>query len=243
MRLGLRRGEFHLLYQPQMSADGKRIVAVEALARWRHPELGSVGPIDFVGVAEREGMIAPLGEFLLRQACHDGKGWPEVAVSVNLSGLQLSSADFPDVVKSIAAEQGFALDRLELEITESAVADNFDRVTGNMAALRAAGVRFALDDYGLGRARPEDLRRLPLDKVKIDKSVVAEIESERSTSIIRGLLALAREIGLKVSAEGVETEAQHAFLRECGCNIMQGYLFSRPVEAQAISGLLAQEPQ
>ena len=238
--LGLRRGEFHLLYQPQFSSAGHAILAVEALARWSHPLLGQVGPVDFVAAAEREGVIGQLGVFVLRQACRDARSWPGTKVSVNISRLQLREDDFVESVKSIAAEQDFPLERLDLEITESAAAEDFDLVRTSIEALRGVGVRFALDDYGTGKAGPEDLRRLPLDIVKIDQRVVAEIGTDRSAVVIREAIAIARELGLKTTAEGVETKAQEAFLRECGCDTLQGYLYSRPVVARAIAELLNQ---
>jgi len=236
---GLREGEFFVLYQPLMQADGSRMAGVEALLRWDNPTRGPVGPTTFIPVAEREGLIQELGLFVLRRAMRDGLNWPSLTISVNVSSLQLVEADFPDIVFREAEAAGFPLARLELEIVESAVIDNFERASAACMRLRERGVRIALDDFGTGYSSLTYLRRLPIDRLKIDKSFVDDAGLLQSAAIIQATVALARALGLKVTAEGVETQEQSRFLRISGSHELQGYLFSKPVSAEAISRLLA----
>ena len=236
---GLKRGEFHVLYQPQMFADGSRMAAVEALVRWNSPTRGPVGPIDFISIAERDGVIRELGAFVLRQACQDALNWPGMLVSVNVSGNQLDDPEFASFVEATVREIGLPFSQLELEIVESAMIANFDKIDEVLGRLRALGIKIALDDFGTGFSSLTYLRKLPLDKIKIDKSFVDDVGSISSASIVQAVVAMARAIGLKVTAEGVETETQHKFLRICGCHYLQGYLFSRPVSALAISQMLS----
>lgn len=222
-----------------MYADGSRIAAVEALVRWNSPTRGPVGPIDFISIAERDGVIEELGAFVLQQACRDGLNWPGLIVSVNVSGHQLNNPIFPDLVEKTVSEIGFPFARLELEIVESAMINNFDAIEKVLVRLRALGIKVALDDFGTGFSSLTYLRKLPLDKLKIDKSFVDDIGSIPSASIVQAVVAMARALGLKVTAEGVETDSQRVFLRVCGCHYLQGYLFSRPVSALAISQMLS----
>jgi len=238
---GMRDGEFHLVYQPQMTADGARLASVEALARWRHPTLGELGPADFIEPAERCGVIAELGAFMLRQACLDALNWPGISVAVNISALQLRDPQFAGTVEGVVREAGLPFKRLELEIVESALIENFDLAIEAITRLRGLGVRVALDDFGTGFSSLTYLRKLPLDKLKIDKSFVEGVGMIQSAAIVQAVVALSRALGLKVTAEGVETEAQWRFLRACGCHYLQGYLFSRPVRAEEIDRMLAAE--
>ena len=235
---GIERGEFHVLYQPQMTADGARMAAVEALVRWNSPNRGAVGPADFIKIAEKDGVIKELGAFVLRRACQDAISWPQLTVSVNVSGLQIQDPDFAAFVETTLRETGLAPTRLELEIVESALIENFDLAEQVLARLRRRGVRIALDDFGTGYSSLTYLRKFPLDKLKIDKTFVDEADTIVSASIIQGVVAIARALGLKITAEGVETETQRTFLRVCGCHYLQGYLFSKPVSALCISHML-----
>ena len=235
---GLEREEFHLVYQPQMLADGSRIACVEALLRWNSPARGAVGPADFVAAAEQNGAIQQLGGFVLRRACQDAAAWDSVTVAVNVSGNQLVDPGFVDLVTGAAAQAGLPLARLELELVESVRIENFELVHGVLARLRALGVAIALDDFGAGYSSLTYLRKLPLDKLKIDKSFVDDLNSPASAAIIQAIVALAKALGLKTTAEGVETEAQRLFLRAAGCELLQGFLFSRPLTAAAMSELL-----
>ena len=235
---GLERGEFHVLYQPQMTADGSRMAAVEALIRWNSRSRGVVGPANFIPVAEENGAIKQLGAFVLRQACRDAISWPSLVISVNVSGLQIQEPDFADMVVATLSEFGFAPARLELEIVESALIENFELAELVLTRLRRYGVKIALDDFGTGYSSLTYLRKFPLDKLKIDRSFVQEFDTIVSAAIIQGTVAIARALGLKITAEGVETEAQKTFLRICGCHYLQSYLFSKPVSALAISKML-----
>ena len=235
---GLEREEFHLVYQPQMLADGSRVACVEALLRWSHPTRGALDPNDFIAFAEDSGVIRQLGAFVLRRACHEAAGWEGVSIAVNVSGNQLTDPSFVDLVIDAAACAGLPLSRLELEVVENVLIENFELVHNTLARLRALGVRIALDDFGAGYSSLTYLRKLPLDKLKIDKSFVDDLASPVSAVIIQALVAMAKALNLKTTAEGVETETQRLFLRVCGCELLQGFLFSRPLTAAAMSDLL-----
>jgi EAL domain-containing protein (putative c-di-GMP-specific phosphodiesterase class I) len=235
---GIRNGEFHVVYQPQLLADGSRIAAVEALARWESPSHGPLGPTEFVPIAERDGVIDQLGAFVLRQACADATDWPEIAVSVNISPRQLLKGDFADLVETTVAEAGLPFARLELEIVESALIEDFSAVTKLVDRLRGQGVRIALDDFGTGYSSLTYLLKLPFDKLKMDKSLVEDVGTARCAAIVQSIVAMAKALGLKITAEGVETEAQQLFLRLCGCHYLQGHLFSPAVPAEAVTQML-----
>jgi EAL domain-containing protein (putative c-di-GMP-specific phosphodiesterase class I) len=234
----LEREEFHVLYQPQMLADGSRMTCVEALLRWNSPD-GPTGPGDFIAMAEKHRVIRELGAFVLRRACRDAASWDGVSVAVNVSGNQLTDPGFVDLVVLAAAEGGLPLARLELELVENVLIENFELVHDVLAKLRSLGVRIALDDFGAGYSSLSYLRKLPLDKLKIDKSFVDDLHSPISAAIIHAIVALARALGLKITAEGVETEAQRLFLRVCGCDLLQGYLFSQPIAADSVNTMLS----
>jgi EAL domain-containing protein (putative c-di-GMP-specific phosphodiesterase class I) len=236
---GIHDSEFQVVYQPQMTADGARMAAVEALVRWNHPTRGALGPNDFVEMAEMNGAINELGVFVLRQACLDALHWPGISVAVNVSAVQLRDRSFAETVEAIVRNAGLPLNRLELEIVESALIENFDLAVSIISRLRSLGIKIALDDFGTGYSSLTYLRKLPLDKLKIDKSFVEEVGMVQSASIVHGVVAIARALGLKIVAEGVETEEQQRFLRICGCHYLQGYLFSKPVSASTITELVS----
>ena len=227
-------------YQPVVNASGETMIAVEALARWTHPRAGIIPPADFIPVAEHSGLIVPLGEWMLRRACLDGRNWPGLTVAVNVSPLQFRRSDFVDVVERILKETDFDANRLELELTESTLLGNLETAEQSMLRLKAIGVRFALDDFGTGYSSLLYLRRFPFDKLKINSSFVRSIETAPdAAAIVHAIVSLGRGLGMKVTAEGVENAEQHLFLRAAGVHSMQGYRFGRPGPAANIDARLA----
>jgi diguanylate cyclase (GGDEF)-like protein len=227
-------------YQPIVNARGEVVVGVEALARWTHPPMGEIPPSEFIPIAEHSGLIIELGEWMLRRACLDGKGWPDLTVAVNVSPLQFRRSDFVEVVERILKETDFDANRLELELTESTLLGNMETAELSMLRLKAIGVRFALDDFGTGYSSLLYLRRFPFDKLKIDSSFVRSIEKAAdAAAIVHAVVSLGRGLGMKVTAEGVENAEQHLFLRAAGVHSMQGYRFGRPGPASDIDARLA----
>jgi diguanylate cyclase (GGDEF)-like protein len=232
--------ELAIAYQPIVNNSGERVVGVEALCRWMHPARGDVPPAEFIPVAENSGLIIALGEQVLRRACLDGKAWPGLSVAVNVSPLQFRRSDFVDMVERILAETEFEPTRLELEVTESTLLGNVDCAEIAMLRLKALGVRLALDDFGTGYSSMLYLRRFPFDKLKIDSSFVRSIErAADAAAIVHAVVSLGRGLGMKVTAEGVETAEQHLFLRAAGVHAMQGYRFGCPGPAGNISARIA----
>ena len=223
-------------YQPIVNASGDKMVGVEALARWTHPTIGVISPSEFIPIAEHSGLIVELGEWMLRRACLDGRQWPGLTVAVNVSPLQFRRSDFVDVVERILKETDFDPSRLELELTESTLLGNLETSELSMLRLKAIGVRFALDDFGTGYSSLQYLRRFPFDKLKIDSSFVRSIETAPdAAAIVHAVVSLGRGLGMKVTAEGVETAEQHLFLRAAGVHSMQGFRFGRPGPAADIA--------
>ncbi|KJV33763.1 putative bifunctional diguanylate cyclase/phosphodiesterase [Luteibacter yeojuensis] len=243
----LRTGEgLSCHYQPMVRATDGKVIGLEALARWRHPTLGVVPPVQFVAVAEETGLIGPLGEWVLRTACARMKGVDDLFIAVNVSAVQLRDDRFADRVLSILAETHLPPRRLELEITETAIVHADGAATRLLKRLRQAGVRISLDDFGTGYSSLTLLKDLDVDKVKIDRSFVQMAPlAEDSAAIVRAVSNLGSALGLCVVAEGVETEAQRQFLRDAGCDELQGYLFSAAVpedRIERVSGMLAPLP-
>jgi diguanylate cyclase (GGDEF)-like protein len=227
-------------YQPIVNAAGDAMVGVEALARWKHPTQGDIPPSRFIPIAEHSGLIVDLGEWMLRRACLDGGNWPNLMVSVNVSPLQFRRSDFVEVVERILTETDFDANRLELELTESTLLGNLETAELSMLRLKAIGVRFALDDFGTGYSSLLYLRRFPFDKLKIDSSFVRAIEkAPDAAAIVHAVVSLGRGLGMKVTAEGVETAEQHLFLRAAGVHSMQGFRFGKPGPAGEIDDRLA----
>jgi diguanylate cyclase (GGDEF)-like protein len=227
-------------YQPIVNSSGEIVVAVEALARWHHPTIGEIPPSEFIPIAEHSGLIIDLGEWMLRRACTDGRNWPGLTVAVNVSPLQFRRSDFVEIVERILKETDFDANRLELEITESTLLGNMETAELSMLRLKAIGVRFALDDFGTGYSSLLYLRRFPFDKLKIDSSFVQSIEkAPDAAAIVHAVVSLGRGLGMKVTAEGVETPEQHLFLRAAGVHSMQGYRFGKPGTAGEIDSRLA----
>src|ERR1051325_9577050 len=201
-----------------------------------------MSPEEFIRIAEYSGLIIPLGEFVLRQACIDGLAWPDIAVSVNVSPLQFRRLDFVSMVERTLAETGCDPNRLELEITESTLLGNLDSAEGAMRRLKALGVKLALDDFGTGYSSLLYLRRFPFDRLKIDRSFVRSIEKAAdAAAIVHAIVSLGRGLGMKVTAEGVETAEQHLFLRAAGVHCLQGFRFGRPGAALDITARLLKQ--
>lgn len=248
MRVALTQGQFQISYQPIM--DSQRLtVAVEALLRWRHPERGMVSPGDFIPLAEKTGLIVPIGMWVVEQACrqialwrHDPQrqGWQ---IAVNVSARQFKQADFVSDVITLMERHGIVAGQLKLEITESSLQENLAETVSRMKVLRARGVRFAIDDFGTGYSSLSYLKELPIHVLKIDRSFVSHVDTdEDDIAIAKTILALASHLGLDVVAEGVETESQFAALRDYGCPLFQGYLLGRPVAADQLAPQTAATP-
>jgi EAL domain-containing protein (putative c-di-GMP-specific phosphodiesterase class I) len=213
---------------------------VEALCRWTHPTRGEISPMEFIAVAEHSGLIVDLGAWVLKRALLDGKAWPDLTVAVNVSPLQFRRADFAELVERTLNETGFDPARLELELTETVLLGNVDTAEAGMLRLKALGVRLALDDFGTGYSSLLYLRRFPFDKLKIDRSFVMAIEKAAdAAAIVHAVVSLGRGLGMKVTAEGVETADQHLFLRAAGVHFMQGYRFGKPMPPEQITARLS----
>jgi diguanylate cyclase (GGDEF)-like protein len=239
LRDAIDHDELRLLYQPIVNKSGEAVVGVEALCRWTHPRRGEIPPTEFIAVAEHSGLINELGAWVLRRACIDGKAWPGLSVSVNVSPLQFRRSEFVDVVERTLAETKFDPSRLELELTESVLLGNVDMAEAAMRRLKALGAKISLDDFGTGYSSLLYLRRFPFDKLKIDRSFVRAIEKAAdAAAIVHAIVSLGRGLGMQVTAEGVETADQQLFLRAAGVHSMQGYRFGRATTAAEITARL-----
>jgi predicted signal transduction protein with EAL and GGDEF domain len=235
----LANDELAVKFQPLYAADGERVVGVEALVRWNHPERGVVPPSEFIPVAERSGLVVKLDEWVLRRACAQAAAWPGLSLAVNLSPLNFRQSNVAERLARVLADTGFDPRRLELEITEGMLLGATPEALGELAELRRIGIRIVLDDFGTGYSSLGYLRRFPVDKIKIDKSFVQNLGvTEDAAAIVECVARLGRALGLAVTAEGVETGEQHRFVRAAGCHQVQGYLFSPPVDAERIAELI-----
>jgi diguanylate cyclase (GGDEF)-like protein len=240
LRLAIEEDRLTLQYQPFVNASGEKILGVEALCRWIHPERGAIEPAKFIPIAEHSGLIIELGEWVIRRACIEAKEWPDITVAVNVSPLQFRRLDFVDVVERILEQTDMDANRLELELTESTLLGNVETAEIAMHRLKALGVKLALDDFGTGYSSLAYLRRFPFDKLKIDRSFVRSIErAPDAAAIVHAIVGLGRGLGMKVTAEGVETAEQQLFLRAAGVHCMQGYRFGKPGSPTLISARLA----
>ncbi|MDB5646383.1 EAL domain-containing protein, partial [Methylobacterium sp.] len=241
MRQALARREFQLHYQPQMQLDGNRLVGCEALIRWQHPTRGMVSPLDFIPLAEEIGLIVPIGEWVMRQACRDAMTWPApISVAVNVSPAQFKSERLVEMVMSALAASGLPATRLEVEITEGVLLQENDKTLQTLHRLRELGVRVSMDDFGTGYSSLSYLRSFPFDKIKIDRSFVSDLSGKRDgEAIIRAIAGLGRSLGMTTVAEGVETADQMARIRAEGCTDVQGYLISKPVPAAEVLTFLS----
>jgi predicted signal transduction protein with EAL and GGDEF domain len=233
MRKAVADGEFEVHYQPIIDIATSEICGCEALLRWPHPQRGFVSPADFIPLAEETGLIVPLGEWVLRQACADAARWPgPLKIAVNISPVQFANQDIVMVVMQALGASGLPADRLELEITEAVFLQNNQATRTTLHRLRQLGVRIAMDDFGTGYSSLSYLRSFPFDKLKIDRSFIGDL-SERSDSvaIIRAIMNLANNLNMMTTAEGVETQKQLETVKALGCTEAQGYLFASAMPA------------
>jgi EAL domain-containing protein (putative c-di-GMP-specific phosphodiesterase class I)/DNA-binding NarL/FixJ family response regulator len=240
-----RRGELHLLYQPQVDMTSGEIVAVEALLRWEHPSLGQVAPSVFIPLAERLGLMDAIGRWVLETACDAASRWQRagptpVRINVNLSARELLQPDFPETIAQLLDKHALDPSCFGIEITEHGLAGHIDEAAAQLARLQAMGVGVALDDFGTGQSSLTCLRRLPVDVVKIDRSFIGELTSNADAlAITHAVIAMAHSLGKLVLAEGVENSGQLELLAANGCDLFQGFYFSLPVPAAQISHMLA----
>jgi EAL domain-containing protein (putative c-di-GMP-specific phosphodiesterase class I) len=246
LRKAIDRGELLLHYQPKVHAISRHIAGVEALIRWRHPDLGLVSPAAFIPLAEETGLIVPIGEWVLDEACRQAAQWRSagfhaMSVAVNMASPNFAQKDFIDKVASAAGRAHLDPDAIEIEVTESVLMHDVEATRVTLRALKESGFMLSIDDFGTGYSSLAYLKRFPLDTLKIDRSFVRDvIENAEDAAITEAIIVLGNSLGLSVVAEGVETEAQAAFLRSRGCGLMQGYLYSCPVTADDISAMLHQ---
>lgn len=239
--LALAAEQFTLHFQPQVHLQTGAVIGFEALVRWQHSERGLISPGEFIPVAEETGQIVSLGTWVLRESCRIAKQWPgELRVAVNLSAVQFRSSSLIDLVDEVLLQTGLAPERLELEITESALIEDHEGAQATLVALRSRGVRVAMDDFGTGYSSLAYLRRFPLDKLKIDGMFVRSLDSdEDAQAVVTAIISLARALHLDTTAEGIETEEQLVMLRALGCDDIQGYLIARPMPAASVADYLS----
>ncbi len=237
LRRAVAQGEFQLLYQPKISLTTDALCGVEALVRWRHPVRGLVSPMEFIPMAEATGLIVPLGDWVLEEACRQSAAWAAqglgaIKIAVNISSRQLQQQDFVQRFFAVTQRHGVLPSNLEVELTESVIMANPQENARIFGALRALGVLIAMDDFGTGYSSLSYLRQLPLDILKIDRSFVMNADqSESAAGIVKMIIALARTLKLDVVAEGVENSSQAELLKACGCPTAQGYLYAKPLSA------------
>jgi len=244
MRDALVNGEFELHYQPFVNIASGEISGFEALLRWHHPQRGLVLPAEFIPLAEETGLIVPIGEWVLRTACAEAAKWPDnFRIAVNLSPAQFKSKELVPVIVGALANSGVAPQRLELEVTETAIMHDSEAVFAALGQLRSLGVRIALDDFGTGYSSLSFLQRFPFDKIKIDRSFVSELSgaTEESRLIARAVVRFAVSLGRTTTAEGVETKEQADILRAEACVETQGYYFSPPIHGSKVARMVRRQ--
>lgn len=245
LRKALEKEEFLIYYQPQVDLKSGRTIGMEALLRWNSPKNGLVSPAQFIPIAEETGLIVPIGEWVLRTACRQNQAWqkagyPPLKVSVNLSSRQFRQPDFVSTISLILQESGLSPQWLELEITESIAMENVEFAISMLRELKEMGIHISIDDFGIGFSSLNYLRRLPIDTLKIDRSFIEDITPTlNKTELVTAIIQLAQNLNLNVIAEGVETQHQLDFLRQKGCDEMQGFLFSKPLPGKEFEALLA----
>jgi len=240
LQLALTQNEFFLHYQPQEKISSNETVGFETLVRWQCPKRGLVAPGMFIPLAEESSLIIPLSEWILREACREAATWPQpLTIAVNISPVQFHHGDLPKLVHSILLETGLAPARLELEITEGVLIDDFSRAVSILRKLKSLGVQIAMDDFGSGYSSLSYLHSFPFDKIKIDRSFIGDLEhNHHSMAIVRAIITLGHSLEVPILAEGVETESQRQFLWQVGCDQVQGYLMGRPLPIEAYARLI-----
>lgn len=242
LRRALERGEFLLYFQPQIELGSGAVTGFEALIRWQHPDIGLINPLEFIPLLEETGLIVPVGAWVLEQACTSAMAWQHygpMRISVNLSGRQFRDGGLSQQVTRVLESSGLQADLLELEITESVLMHGDKSSSDNIAALDSVGVRFAIDDFGTGYSSLSYLKRFPIRTLKIDRAFIRDVKTDQDdAAIVTAIIAMARSLKLDVVAEGVETAEQLAFLREVGCDMVQGFLFSRPMPHSEVDAYL-----
>jgi predicted signal transduction protein with EAL and GGDEF domain len=240
---GLKRAlvndEFEIHYQPIVNRKRDQMCGVEALVRWRHPERGMISPAEFIPLAEENGLIVSLGEWVLRRACADAARWPrDIKVAVNLSPVQLMDQKLTQIVISALVASGLPARRLELEITEAVFLNDQETTVATLHRLRTLGVQIVMDDFGTGYSSLSYLRSFPFDKIKIDQSFIRDLTvKEDASKIVRAIASLATSLNMRTTAEGVETQQQLSMVRDLVCTEMQGFLFSRPMPSAEMSAM------
>ena len=240
--------EFSLRYQPQLDLQTGTLVGVEALIRWHNPELGHVSPTTFIPVAEETGLIVPIGEWVIREACKQNvlwqsKGLGGLSISVNISSRQFSRPNFEATVASSLEESGLDGELLAIELTETCIMESEEEGSRTLAAIKSLGVQISMDDFGTGYSSLGALRKLPIDELKIDQSFVRDIVTDSDdAAIIATIIAMGRSLNLRVLAEGIEDDAQLALLRDQGCHLVQGFLMSRPLTADGLEAYAMNHP-
>jgi len=244
LRFALEREEMFLVYQPQMDVATGRIIGLEALLRWQHPELGLVPPDKFIRIAENSGLIVSIGEWVLRTACRQARKWqdeglPAVSVAVNVSAVQFRQQGFCALIRRVLQETGLAPQYLELELTESLLLANADVTLSVLKELKSMGLTLAIDDFGTGYSSFSYLRQFQVSKIKIDRLFIRDVTvNPDDAAIATAIISMAKGLKLRVIAEGVENEAQMSFLRSHQCDEIQGYYFSKPLAVDAVAGKL-----
>jgi diguanylate cyclase (GGDEF)-like protein/PAS domain S-box-containing protein len=244
LRQAMTGKELRLVYQPLKEIRSGNVVGFEVLLRWNHPTRGEVPPSEFIPIAEESGLILTIGEWVLREACREAASWPRpLLVAVNVSAVQIHSANFAHRVHEILFETGLTPSRLELEITETALVRDLNRALATLRRIKVLGVRIAMDDFGTGYSSLSNLRAFPFDKIKIDRSFIKSVNvNDQAAAIVRSVLGLGRALGLPVLAEGVETAAEFEFLADENCDLAQGYLLGRPAAIENFAAMINDEP-
>jgi diguanylate cyclase (GGDEF)-like protein/PAS domain S-box-containing protein len=248
LRKAIKQNQFQLFYQPKVNIYTGEIIGMEALVRWNHPQRGMISPVNFIAIAEETGIIVQLGEWILRTACKQNKEWqdngyPPFRIAVNLSARQFKKENLVETIKSVLIETKMDAKWLELEITESAIMDSVEDTVLTLNHLKNMGVQVSIDDFGTGYSSLSYLKKLPIDTLKIDQSFVRDLPVHLDDiAIVTAIISMARSLNLQVTAEGVETEEQLAFLQENGCNEIQGFFISKPVPSEEMKKMLERQP-
>jgi EAL domain-containing protein (putative c-di-GMP-specific phosphodiesterase class I) len=239
LKHAIEHSELRLHYQPQVGMTGE-VKGFEALTRWHCPKRGMVPPSEFIPLAEESSLILSLGEWVLREACREAASWERpLSIAVNVSPIQFRHGDLQRLIHSILLETGLAPHRLELEITEGVLIEDFTRAIAMLRRIKAMDVRIAMDDFGTGYSSLSYLQKFPFDKIKIDRSFISDIgTNQQSVAIVHAVIGLGRSLKIPILAEGVETKAQHEFLAREGCNEVQGYLTGKPLDISQYAAVI-----